>query len=389
MQFLKDESFPVPGYEERFPEKIKFLPVIFILSIISGLYGIYVTCHLHPRLQDTSTSSTAIFEAGLFHLVTAMLLLNYFLSVMVHPGAIPDKSEDPSWDYDAGEAAQPLASDTGLSMQEAKRSGDRRQCKWCLKYKPDRCHHCRVCRMCILKMDHHCPWIYNCVGFRNYKYFFLLLVYTCIDCHLIVWTMIPSVREGCSPETPFMKMFLLLFGETLAGFLGLLVTLFLGFHIYLMLSAMTTIEFCEKSQRRGSLEPPLYDRGIVGNINAVLGDNPLLWFVPVNGPKGRGLTFVTEDMRLTKDMEVGRGIRRKAHQKGEIQNVAPKRRSDRPQSTGGGTGSTGQSEEDSFSGSGSDEVSSRAAPEPDLGSSKDPVEGSYGATGSSTGFQAP
>lgn len=41
---------------------------------------------------------------------------------------------------------------------------------------------------------------------RNYKYFFLLLFYTCIDCSYIVFTMAPSVRSGTEPSTPFMMM---------------------------------------------------------------------------------------------------------------------------------------------------------------------------------------
>lgn len=300
--------------KSRFGEPAKFLPVAFILGQIGFLWFVYMFYHCLPQLQHDSFASfnKAWTEIVVFNCASIMLLVCYAKSIFAHPGTIPDREEvgHSEWEYVPQEIRSRTqnADALGLSIQETKRSGERRHCKWCAKYKPDRCHHCRVCRMCILKMDHHCPWIYNCVGFGNHKYFFLLLLYAVITTHVIIWTMSETVKNSVDAKTPFLQMFLLLFGETLASFLGLLSTLFFCFHIWLMLKSMTTIEFCEKSMKRTGYDSSAYDRGFYGNIRTVLGENPLFWLLPVCPPLGDGLAFSSfEDtpLRLSCDMEAG------------------------------------------------------------------------------------
>ncbi|KAG8382171.1 hypothetical protein BUALT_Bualt05G0049000 [Buddleja alternifolia] len=54
-------------------------------------------------------------------------------------------------------------------------------CDYCSKPKPPKAHHCRSCRMCVLDMDHHCPFIGNCVGAGNHRHFIIFLISTLIS----------------------------------------------------------------------------------------------------------------------------------------------------------------------------------------------------------------
>ena len=52
------------------------------------------------------------------------------------------------------------------------------ECKTCHFLKPARSKHCSMCKRCIAKLDHHCIFINNCVGYGNQHYFLLLLLTT-------------------------------------------------------------------------------------------------------------------------------------------------------------------------------------------------------------------
>mmetsp|Transcript_4497 Transcript_4497/g.9958 ORF Transcript_4497/g.9958 Transcript_4497/m.9958 type:complete len:348 (-) Transcript_4497:418-1461(-) len=83
----------------------------------------------------------------------------------------------------AGVAATgPIRPKNGNGGPPSQQPRGRRMCRRCQAFKPPRAHHCSICKRCIIKMDHHCPWVNNCVGIGNHKYFLLFIFYTSLSC---------------------------------------------------------------------------------------------------------------------------------------------------------------------------------------------------------------
>ncbi|CAN3501947.1 palmitoyltransferase Pfa4p [Diutina catenulata] len=70
----------------------------------------------------------------------------------------------------------------------------KRWCQKCHVYKSPRTHHCKTCQKCVMVMDHHCPWTYNCVGHGNLPEFLRFLVSVMLATGHVLWLLGGRIR---------------------------------------------------------------------------------------------------------------------------------------------------------------------------------------------------
>ncbi|TFK18935.1 zf-DHHC-domain-containing protein [Coprinopsis marcescibilis] len=99
-----------------------------------------------------------------FALSVGLCAYNFFRAITLDPGTCPK----PSSDEELKQIIEDLASEGRLNGQTF--------CIQCMARKPLRSKHCRVCDKCVARSDHHCPWVWNCVGSNNHRQFLLFVL---------------------------------------------------------------------------------------------------------------------------------------------------------------------------------------------------------------------
>lgn len=169
-----------------------------------------------------------------------------------------------------------------------------------------------VCLLTSLPPTLHSPWIGNCVGYHNYRHFFLYMLYLWLGCLYIIALTLPcllhtkadasgirGVRVDVSDSTLFFALVV-----ATGGWCGL--TGMLCVHGWLVVTGQTTIEMYvngkraeERVRRSGEKSGgagvsggwwPLheYDMGVRRNVEAMLGRGR--WMVSSFLPGGATMT---------------------------------------------------------------------------------------------------
>ncbi|KAK7005090.1 palmitoyltransferase ZDHHC6 [Biomphalaria glabrata] len=142
------------------------------LSIIFTISWVAIRCHVMWWPPHHSLAAFVNFTS--FILWVTLTLYNYFAACVKGPGFVPLK-----WRPKNPEHVRYL-----------------QFCEACEGYKAPRSHHCRKCGRCVMKMDHHCPWINTCCGHFNHANFCMFLFFAPIGCLHALFILIPSIYRA-------------------------------------------------------------------------------------------------------------------------------------------------------------------------------------------------
>ncbi|XP_013778352.1 palmitoyltransferase ZDHHC3-like [Limulus polyphemus] len=230
----------------------EYVVLIVIILPISSIYPCYSAVNL------------MIFEVLAF-----LAVFSHLKAMLTDPGAVPQGNA-------TKEAVQQLGLQEGQVVYK---------CPKCCCIKPERAHHCSVCQRCIRKMDHHCPWVNNCVGENNQKYFVLFTFYIAvISAHaffLAISQFITCINgdwKECSSYSPPVTVVLLLFLVFEALLFAIFTLVMFCTQVQAIWNDETGIEQLKNESIRWQKQSPKR------NMRTVFGQFSLGWFSPFSGP---------------------------------------------------------------------------------------------------------
>ncbi|ERM94827.1 hypothetical protein AMTR_s00009p00051780 [Amborella trichopoda] len=262
------------------------LPVFVVLLLIVFVY--YSTVFVFIEEWLSLKSSHGLLNSLIFTFFAAMILSSYATAILRDPGRVP---------Y----GLVPDIEGSNDNINGPKETGaHKRYCEKCCHHKPPRAHHCRVCRRCVLRMDHHCIWINNCVGHGNYRPFLVSVLYSGIaSTYSMVIFLCNTLQKYDQFSTLAYNVFYVFCGAIIVS-LCLVLDSLLGWQIYLLCRNMTTIEYRAGvrakwlAKKAGQNYHHPYDLGVCKNLNSVLGQNMLMWVCPISsGHRSDGIHFPT------------------------------------------------------------------------------------------------
>jgi len=218
---------------------LRYLPLCLTVFLILLPHPSLLIMLVRYHLQIRHAPISFVVHLFVTYTFTILVFSSLFVCVSRDPGTVPsgEDSANPSEEVELRHALM------NHDMDDDDSSGN--WCFTCQAPKPERTHHCSECRRCVLKMDHHCPWLgFKCIGLRTYPAF---LHFLCSVCLLSLYIACISLSaflfalndpSSIDESTPVHELFLTAYGFAFTFVIGP----FFAYHIYLVSTNQTTIE---------------------------------------------------------------------------------------------------------------------------------------------------